>query len=49
MIGFADAPFLVPVKGLDDTFITNIACGPQHSIAIDSRGQVDGLLYAPLF
>ncbi|KAI6149944.1 regulator of chromosome condensation 1/beta-lactamase-inhibitor protein II [Pisolithus tinctorius] len=28
------------VKGLDDKVITNIASGPQHSIAIDSQGVV---------
>ncbi|KIM60123.1 hypothetical protein SCLCIDRAFT_16396 [Scleroderma citrinum Foug A] len=33
-------PEPVPVKGLDDTFITDITCGPQHSIAIDSGGVV---------
>ncbi|KAH7891008.1 regulator of chromosome condensation 1/beta-lactamase-inhibitor protein II [Phlebopus sp. FC_14] len=30
----------IPVRGLDDKTITDIACGPQHSVAIDSRGVV---------
>ncbi|KAG2098284.1 regulator of chromosome condensation 1/beta-lactamase-inhibitor protein II [Suillus discolor] len=30
----------VPVKGLDDKTIIDIACGPQHSVALDSQGLV---------
>ncbi|KAI5980788.1 regulator of chromosome condensation 1/beta-lactamase-inhibitor protein II [Pisolithus albus] len=30
----------IPVKGLDDKVITDIASGSQHTIAIDSRGVV---------
>jgi alpha-tubulin suppressor-like RCC1 family protein len=28
----------VPVKGLDDKKIVQIACGQQHSIALDDEG-----------
>ncbi|KAG2364307.1 regulator of chromosome condensation 1/beta-lactamase-inhibitor protein II [Suillus spraguei] len=30
----------IPVKGLDDKTIIDIACGPQHSVALDSQGLV---------
>ncbi|KAH7910251.1 regulator of chromosome condensation 1/beta-lactamase-inhibitor protein II [Hygrophoropsis aurantiaca] len=30
----------IPVKGMDEKFITDIACGPQHAVAIDSQGLV---------
>ncbi|KAG9308047.1 regulator of chromosome condensation 1/beta-lactamase-inhibitor protein II [Chiua virens] len=30
----------VPVKGLDDKAITDIVCGAQHSVAIDTQGVV---------
>ncbi|KAH7919448.1 RCC1/BLIP-II [Leucogyrophana mollusca] len=30
----------IPVRGMDDKTITDIACGPQHSVAIDSQGLV---------
>ncbi|KAG2143761.1 regulator of chromosome condensation 1/beta-lactamase-inhibitor protein II [Suillus bovinus] len=30
----------IPVKGLDDKTIIDIACGPQHSVALDSQGFV---------
>ncbi|KAG6332897.1 hypothetical protein ID866_6193 [Astraeus odoratus] len=33
-------PEPIPVKGLDDSVITDIACGPQHAIAIDTQGIV---------
>jgi alpha-tubulin suppressor-like RCC1 family protein len=28
----------VPVKGLSDKTIVQIACGQQHSVALDSEG-----------
>lgn len=28
----------VPVKGLDDKIITDVVCGAQHSVAIDTEG-----------
>ncbi|KAF9233720.1 regulator of chromosome condensation 1/beta-lactamase-inhibitor protein II [Melanogaster broomeanus] len=30
----------IPVKGLEDKTITDIVCGPQHSVAIDDQGVV---------
>jgi hypothetical protein len=34
----ADLFVKVPVKGLDDKTIVDIACGQQHSVALDSDG-----------
>ena len=31
-------PPLVPVRGLDDKKIVQIACGSQHSLALDDTG-----------
>jgi hypothetical protein len=39
-------PFVkVPVKGLDDKTIIDIACGPQHSVALDSQGYTRAVPY----
>jgi alpha-tubulin suppressor-like RCC1 family protein len=34
----ADFFVKVPVKGLDDKTVIDIACGQQHSVALDSEG-----------
>lgn len=34
----------VPVKGLDDKIIVQIACGQQHSIALDKEGYAHGFI-----
>lgn len=33
---------IVPVLGLDDKKIVQIACGQQHSIALDEEGYAHG-------
>ena len=36
--------FIVPVKGLDEKSIVQIACGQQHSIALDKEGYAHGFI-----
>src|SRR6267154_1958706 len=40
VISLVDPFIKVPVKGLDDKTVIDIACGPQHSVALDSQGLV---------